>query len=132
MKRITLFILAVFFLSLSEILGQETDFSKNAEYAIRKGDYKEAETQYVAHKNALKAVFHKSENDKEVLLVEKKIKKIKDCIQLKAEADTYMSKAEQTLTKYNGFNVSEALYNNTVYDDMFRNHWLNFSRLVIV
>lgn len=118
MKRITLFILAVFFLSLSEILGQETDFSKNAEYAIRKGDYKEAETQYVAHKNALKAVFHKSENDKEVLLIEKKIKKIKDCIQLKAEADTYMSKAKQTLTKYNGFNVSEALYNNTVYDDM--------------
>lgn len=50
MKRITLFILAVFFLSLSEILGQETDFSKNAENAIRKGDYKEAETQYVAHK----------------------------------------------------------------------------------
>ena len=128
MKR-AIIILAMFFLAVSVISGQETDFSRNAESAIRRGDYADAEKQYVAHKNTLKTIFHKSENDKDFLLAEKKLRKISECAKLKMEAESNISNADEAISGYMKYNAYDALERQSVYDNMRVSYQTILSRL---
>ena len=117
MRRV-ITILTVSILTVAAMLGQDTDFSKNAESAIRKGNYVEAEKQYVAHKNTLKTIFHKSENDREFLMAEKRLGKIRECGKLKDDAESNIRNAESSIPGYEKYDVSAALANQGVYDNM--------------
>lgn len=105
-------------LSVSVMYGQETDFSKAAQAAIRRGDYAEASKQLLAHKNTLKTVYRKSENDKDVLLAEKKLGKIKECAVLKESSENSSDKGETLLERYRKYDVAAALNSQDAYDHM--------------